>query len=187
MSEQTVQSKNSSSLENAQATAEAWIKTEGGGAYWPPEMIGNKLAEELGEITEELLRFHDPKAYGDYSAKNLGLELGDAIFAVVCMANSHKIGLQGAFQTSPAGGSSKSLLELAALLTLEVGKVTKDVLRLHGPKKKDKFNPNDLETHLRGVASAIVSIASSQSIDLDQAWGETLEKYNIRDAGRWTK
>lgn len=62
--------------------------------YWNPLSINSRLAEELGELSREL-----NSRYGDRIRKpgekegDIGEEIGDIIFALVCLANSHGIDL----------------------------------------------------------------------------------------------
>ncbi|MEK6891344.1 MAG: MazG nucleotide pyrophosphohydrolase domain-containing protein [Nanoarchaeota archaeon] len=63
--------------------------------YWPPLEQFARLAEEIGELARELSHIHGTKKKKPEEAiKNLGSELSDIIFTVICLANSHNINLQ---------------------------------------------------------------------------------------------
>jgi len=66
--------------------------------YWPPHEILARLTEETGEVAREINHLYGTKKkkeieQGEHQ-KNLGQELADVIFTVVCMANSKGINLQ---------------------------------------------------------------------------------------------
>lgn len=166
----------------AQATVEAWMREQTVG-YWKAVEMGDKLAEELGEVTEAF----------NFKPEELALELGDVLFAVICLANTHvdplthKEPLQLAFGDvkKTEGGSEGSGVKPTELLAMAIGKVAKDILRLHGPKKKDNFNQEDLKNHLCGVLDVVNAIAQARQINLAKAWEDAMQKYNMRDATRW--
>ncbi len=66
--------------------------------YFPPFEIINQMAEELGEVAREVahLHGHKKKKEGE-KTEGLKAELGDLLFAIVCLANSEGISLQEAF------------------------------------------------------------------------------------------
>lgn len=69
--------------------------------YWEPHRILGQMQEELGEVAKII-----NSTYGDRSpkqeehVKDLSDELGDLLFAVVCMANREGIDLSEAWQQS---------------------------------------------------------------------------------------
>ena len=67
--------------------------------YWTPHQIALHMQEELGEIGRILNRVYGPKP--PKKAENitdLNAELGDLLFAIVCMANKEGIDLNEAWE-----------------------------------------------------------------------------------------
>lgn len=63
--------------------------------YWPPHEILAHLMEEVGELGREINHLYgSKKKKAAEQQNNLGKELSDVLFALVCMANSHGIDLQ---------------------------------------------------------------------------------------------
>jgi len=68
--------------------------------YWPPLEQLARLTEETGEVARELNHMHGTKKKKESEdTKGLGEELLDVIFTVSCIANSHNINLQEAWDT----------------------------------------------------------------------------------------
>ena len=85
------------SLRNAQQQVDRWIKTHGV-RYFNELTNMAQLTEEVGEVARIIAR-----RYGEQSEKasdkekNLGEELADVIFVVLCLANQTGVDLQAAF------------------------------------------------------------------------------------------
>ena len=84
-------------LQNAQETVDQWIKTHGV-RYFNELTNMAQLTEEVGEVARIIAR-----RYGEQSEKesdknkDLGEELADVIFVVLCLANQTGVDLQAAF------------------------------------------------------------------------------------------
>ena len=84
-------------LQNAQETVDQWIKTHGV-RYFNELTNMAQLTEEVGEVARIIAR-----RYGEQSEKesdknkDLGEELADVIFVVLCLANQTGVDLQDAF------------------------------------------------------------------------------------------
>ena len=84
-------------LENLQRSVDKWIH-EHGVRYFDPLTNMALLTEEVGEVARIMAR-----TYGEQSAKksdrskDLGEELSDVLFVVLCLANQTGTDLQGAF------------------------------------------------------------------------------------------
>ncbi len=79
-------------------------------------------------------------------------------------------------------------LSMLARLTEETGEVAREYNHRFGAKKKKASEGDgDLALEMADVLFILVCMANQQGIDLDDALDRTLEKYRIRDAGRWTK
>jgi NTP pyrophosphatase (non-canonical NTP hydrolase) len=84
-------------LKNAQIQVDNWIKTHGV-RYFNELTNMAQLTEEVGEVARIIAR-----RYGEQSEKesdknkDLGEELADVVFVVLCLANQTGIDLQDAF------------------------------------------------------------------------------------------
>jgi NTP pyrophosphatase (non-canonical NTP hydrolase) len=78
-------------------------------------------------------------------------------------------------------------MEMVGKLTEEAGEISREMLRRHGPKKKESVDPNNLKLEIADALFALTCIANTHNISLDDALKSVMEKYNIRDAGRWTE
>lgn len=84
-------------IENAQLAVDEWIK-EHGVRYFNELTNMAQLTEEVGEVARIIAR-----RYGEQSEKesdknkDLGEELADVMFVVLCLANQTGINLQEAF------------------------------------------------------------------------------------------
>jgi len=81
-----------SSLHEIQRIVDEWINNHGG--YWPPLAMLSAVIEEIGELAREInhLEGYKPKKTNE-PILNLGEELADLIFALICLANYYKIDL----------------------------------------------------------------------------------------------
>ncbi len=84
-------------IKNAQEAVDAWIK-EHGVRYFNELTNMAQLTEEVGEVARIIAR-----RYGEQSEKksdknkDLGEELADVIFVVLCLANQTGVDLEKAF------------------------------------------------------------------------------------------
>jgi NTP pyrophosphatase (non-canonical NTP hydrolase) len=84
-------------IENAQTAVDNWIKAHGV-RYFNELTNMAQLTEEVGEVARIIAR-----RYGEQSEKpsdkdkDLGEELADVLFVVLCLANQTGIDLQAAF------------------------------------------------------------------------------------------
>jgi NTP pyrophosphatase (non-canonical NTP hydrolase) len=90
--------KGNMNIENAQKQVDDWIK-EHGVRYFNELTNMAQLTEEVGEVARIIAR-----RYGEQSEKksdknkDLGEELADVMFVVLCLANQTGINLQDAFE-----------------------------------------------------------------------------------------
>ena len=86
-------------IKNSQKEVDDWIKTHGV-RYFNELTNMAQLTEEVGEVARIIAR-----RYGEQSEKesdknkDLGEELADVVFVVLCLANQTGIDLQEAFDT----------------------------------------------------------------------------------------
>lgn len=79
-------------------------------------------------------------------------------------------------------------MELIARLTEELGELSREVQHVYGMKKKKKTE--DASTLLEETGDllfVLICFANAEGIDLSEALQKVLEKFNTRDADRWTK
>lgn len=77
------------------------------------------------------------------------------------------------------------LTNLARLIE-EVGELAREMNHRFGHKIKKPDEPEqDLALELADVMFVLIVIANEQSIDLDEALEQVLEKYRERDSERW--
>ena len=81
-------------ISDLQAEVDEWIRAVGGG-YWSPHENLARIAEEVGELARLINHLYGPKIKkASESPQELGEELADVVFAVICMANSEGIDLE---------------------------------------------------------------------------------------------
>jgi NTP pyrophosphatase (non-canonical NTP hydrolase) len=78
-------------------------------------------------------------------------------------------------------------LSMLARLTEEVGELARELNHRfgHKPKKRDE-SPGDVALEVADIVFVLVCLCNSLGIDLDTAFERVLQKYEERDAGRWT-
>lgn len=81
-----------------------------------------------------------------------------------------------------------SPLSLLARMSEEVGELAREVNHQYGekPKKADEAD-NSIELELGDILFITVCFANSLGIDLTEAHDKVMNKFNTRDADRWTR
>jgi len=75
-----------------------------------------------------------------------------------------------------------------ARLTEEVGELAREINHRFGEKpKKPEEAEGSVALELADILFVVICLANSQGIDLDEAFGKTMEKVRTRDAKRWTR
>ena len=81
-----------------QRQVEEWISTHTPG-YFPPLMMLARLTEELGELSRAVShRFGDKKPKPGEAEGDVGDEIGDLLFVLICLANSLQIDLDQSWE-----------------------------------------------------------------------------------------
>jgi NTP pyrophosphatase (non-canonical NTP hydrolase) len=77
-----------------QVDIDQWIQAVGGG-YWSPHENLARIAEEVGELARLVNHLFGPKPKkpGE-GAQEMGEELADIVFAIICLANSQGLDLE---------------------------------------------------------------------------------------------
>jgi NTP pyrophosphatase (non-canonical NTP hydrolase) len=73
-----------------------------------------------------------------------------------------------------------------ARLVEEVGELAREINHRYGakPKKPDEGDA-DLALELGDILFVLIALANEQGVDLQKAFEKVMEKYQVRDAGRW--
>ncbi len=70
-----------------------------GGGYWSPHANLARISEEVGELARLINHLYGPKPKKPTeTAQELGEELADILFAVICLANSESVDLAESFE-----------------------------------------------------------------------------------------
>ena len=73
-----------------------------------------------------------------------------------------------------------------ARLVEEVGELARELNHRYGHKPKKPEEPaQDLALELGDILFVLIALANEQRVDLEDAFGRVLEKYRVRDSGRW--
>lgn len=73
-----------------------------------------------------------------------------------------------------------------ARLVEEVGELARELNHRYGSKPKKSGEPDvDLALELADVLFVLMALANEQGIELEPAFRQVLEKYRVRDGGRW--
>ena len=82
----------------SQQLVDQWVR-EQGTDYWHPLAQLARLTEELGETARLVNHLYGEKPKRpDESEQDLGLELADLLYTIICLANSQGIDLQDSFE-----------------------------------------------------------------------------------------
>lgn len=74
-----------------------------------------------------------------------------------------------------------------ARLVEEVGELSRELNHRYGHKpKKSGEAEGDLALELGDILFVLIALANEQHIDLEEAFQRVLDKYEARDADRWT-
>lgn len=85
------------SLSEAQQRVDAWVVQFEEGYFHPLTNLA-RLTEEVGELAREINhRFGQKTKKSDEAEGDLGMELADILFVLICIANREGIDLQQAF------------------------------------------------------------------------------------------
>jgi NTP pyrophosphatase (non-canonical NTP hydrolase) len=81
-----------------------------------------------------------------------------------------------------------SPLGMLARLSEEVGELAREVNHTYGEKsKKPEEADNSIEMELGDILFVLACFANSLDIDLADAHDKVMNKFNTRDADRWTR
>lgn len=79
-----------------------------------------------------------------------------------------------------------SPLAMLARLSEEVGELAREINHHYGEKPKKADEPeNSVDMELADCLFILVCFANSLGIDLESSFYKMMEKFRVRDAGRW--
>lgn len=81
----------------AQNRVDSWISQFEEG-YFPPLLNLARLTEEVGEVARVISHQSGKKPKPGEEVGDLGMELADVLFVVICMCNRDGISLEAAFE-----------------------------------------------------------------------------------------
>jgi NTP pyrophosphatase (non-canonical NTP hydrolase) len=85
------------SLTDAQRRVDQWVSQFAEGYFHPLTNLA-RLSEEVGELAREINHLYGQKTKkADEPAGDVGMEMSDILFVIICMANREGIDLQAAF------------------------------------------------------------------------------------------
>lgn len=85
-------------LRESQDRVDAWIRQYEEGYFHPLTNLA-RLSEEVGELAREVNhRFGQKTKKKEEAEGDLGMEMADILFVLICMANREGIDLQEAFE-----------------------------------------------------------------------------------------
>ena len=85
-------------MEQMQRRVDAWISQYEEGYFHPLTNMA-RLSEEVGELAREINhRFGQKTKKKEEAAGDLGMEMADILFVLICMANREGIDLDAAFE-----------------------------------------------------------------------------------------
>jgi NTP pyrophosphatase (non-canonical NTP hydrolase) len=86
------------SLREAQRLIDGWMRERGWG-YWEPLSQLARMTEELGELARIVNHLYGEKPKKlEEAEQELGLEMADLLYTMICLANSQGIDLQDALE-----------------------------------------------------------------------------------------
>lgn len=81
-----------------------------------------------------------------------------------------------------------SPLAIIAQTTEELGELAREINNRYGPRvKKSPEDTVDIAGEITDVIFAMICLANSHNINLDEAWEKRMEKCYGRDKDRWEK
>jgi NTP pyrophosphatase (non-canonical NTP hydrolase) len=87
-------------MNSEQRAIDEWFKKKNW-PYWTPHEILARITEEVGELARLINHQYGPKKRKDTEAhQEIEDEIGDILYAVACLANTHDINLDEALQKS---------------------------------------------------------------------------------------
>ena len=84
-------------LEGAQKTVDNWIKKHGV-RYFNELTNMAQLTEEVGELARGISRKYGEQSFKEGEKSNLGEEMSDILFVLICLANQTNVDLESAFK-----------------------------------------------------------------------------------------
>ena len=85
-------------IHQAQQIVDDWI-TQFEEGYWPPLSMLASIVEEIGELAREINHLEEiKKKKSSEPDSDLGMEMADILFSLICLANNYNINLEDNFK-----------------------------------------------------------------------------------------
>jgi NTP pyrophosphatase (non-canonical NTP hydrolase) len=85
-------------IKQAQKIVDEWINQFEEG-YWPPLSMLASLVEEVGELAREINAGEKIKKKKETEPESdIGLEMADILFSLICLANRYEVDLESKFK-----------------------------------------------------------------------------------------
>ena len=96
-------------IKQVQNRVDEWIKQFEEG-YWPPLSMLASLMEEVGELAREINHREKIKKKKETEpGRDIGLELADVLFSLICLANYYGVDLESKFREVMKKYSSRDM------------------------------------------------------------------------------
>jgi NTP pyrophosphatase (non-canonical NTP hydrolase) len=96
-------------IKQAQKIVDEWINQFEEG-YWPPLSMLASLMEEVGELAREInAREKIKKKKETETEGDIGLEMADILFSLICLANHYGVDLESEFKEVMKKYSSRDI------------------------------------------------------------------------------
>lgn len=79
-------------IEEMQSVVDEWIQNNTQG-YWEPSNMMLRIMEEVGELSREINHKYGEKPKKEEDDNEIGYEIADIIFALLCLSNSLDVDL----------------------------------------------------------------------------------------------
>ena len=100
---------NELSIKSAQKMVDGWIDQFEEG-YWSPLSMLASLMEEVGELAREINHKEKVKKKKETEPeRDIGLELADVLFSLICLGNYYKIDLESKLREAMEKYSSRDM------------------------------------------------------------------------------
>lgn len=79
-------------------------------------------------------------------------------------------------------------LEIIAAISEEFGELSREINNRYGPRtKKSPGDTADISAEIADIIFALICMANSHEIDLDEAWKKKMDKQHGRDKNRFER
>ena len=161
-----------------------------GWSYWHPLSINGRLYEELGELAREINHLYgDKKKRADEPPGDIEEEIGDVLYAAICLANRERYDLAWIDRISDDGKhASEDILSAFAQSAWWGGTLSGAIDRQYGDGDSWQaclFPIFRVEPAIGGVIRALEKLSWRCGYTLDSAFRKAINKVIVRDKDRF--